>query len=127
LACFLAPMALAVATSALRRAAKSAAEKLKLGFLEAMLWGGSLLLALEHAWHGEVVPWPPFLTAMQSGADIATLLHEIAFVGVPMSAACVAVWASALALPKLVGALARAPSAAEGQRLVASAEAGARS
>ena len=34
----------------------------KLGWLNNMLWGGSALLALEHVWHGEVVPWFPFLT-----------------------------------------------------------------
>ena len=32
----------------------------KLGWLKDMLWGGVLLLAVEHIWHGEVVPWPPF-------------------------------------------------------------------
>ena len=31
----------------------------KLGWLNNMLWGGSALLALEHVWHGEVVPWVP--------------------------------------------------------------------
>ena len=36
----------------------------KLGWLMNMLWGGVILLAIEHMWHGEVVPFPPFLTAM---------------------------------------------------------------
>ncbi len=35
----------------------------KLKWLSNMLWGGSALLAFEHVWHGEVVPWFPFLTA----------------------------------------------------------------
>jgi len=34
-----------------------------LGWLTNMLWGGSLLLAFEHVWHGEETPWFPFLTA----------------------------------------------------------------
>ena len=38
----------------------------KLKWLNTMLWGGSALLCVEHIWHGEVVPWPPFLTAMQT-------------------------------------------------------------
>ena len=33
----------------------------KLGWLMNMLWGGVILLAIEHMWHGEVVPFPPFL------------------------------------------------------------------
>lgn len=40
----------------------------KLRWLSHLLWGGSALLAFEHVWHGEVVPWFPFLTAgKQSG------------------------------------------------------------
>ncbi len=35
----------------------------KLMWLANLLWGGALLLAYEHVWHGEVVPWFPFLTA----------------------------------------------------------------
>ena len=36
----------------------------KLKWLNTMLWGGSALLAFEHVWHGEVVPFFPFLTAV---------------------------------------------------------------
>jgi len=57
-----------------------------------MLWGGTALLALEHVWHGEVVPWPPFLTAMENPADIGPMLHEIATVGVAMAITVTAVW-----------------------------------
>ena len=34
----------------------------KLNWLSKLLWGGSILLAFEHVWHGEVVPFFPFLT-----------------------------------------------------------------
>jgi hypothetical protein len=64
----------------------------KLGWLTKMLWGGSFLLAIEHIWHGEVVPWPPFLTAMNNPADIGPMLHEIATVGVTMAVLVTAVW-----------------------------------
>lgn len=64
----------------------------KLGWLTKLLWGGSFLLAIEHIWHGEVVFWPPFLTAMNNPADIGPMLHEIATVGVTMAILVTAVW-----------------------------------
>ena len=39
----------------------------KLGWLNKMLWGGSVLLAFEHVWHGEIIPTFPFLTAVKDG------------------------------------------------------------
>jgi hypothetical protein len=60
--------------------------------LNKMLWGGSILLAFEHIWHGEVVPWWPFLTAMENPADISPMLHEIALFGGVMAAAITVVW-----------------------------------
>ena len=64
----------------------------KLGWLTKMLWGGVVLLAIEHIWHGEVVPWPPFLTAMNNPADIQPMLMEILTVGVSMAVFVTAVW-----------------------------------
>ncbi|HBN81137.1 MAG TPA: hypothetical protein DD433_07140, partial [Ruminococcaceae bacterium] len=57
-----------------------------------MLWGGVFLLAIEHVWHGEVVPWPPFLTAMNNPADIRPMLMEILTVGGTMVLFVTAVW-----------------------------------
>ena len=54
----------------------------KLKWLNNMLWGGSALLAFEHVWHGEVVPYFPFLTAASDPADAAEMLHEMSTVGV---------------------------------------------
>jgi len=96
MACFLVPMILAVATSVVQRTARDLAERLKLWILNALLWGGSILLALEHAWHGELVPWPPFLTAMTSPASIQIMLHEMATIGVAMTAAVTLTWATIL-------------------------------
>ena len=56
-----------------------------------MLWGGSALLAFEHVWHGEVVPFFPFLTAVKTG-ETAEMLAEIGSTGVLMSAIVTAVW-----------------------------------
>ena len=65
----------------------------KLAFLELTLWSGSFILAGEHALHGEVTPFPPFLTAMESAEDTAEMLHEMGTVGVTMLAILVAAWA----------------------------------
>ena len=58
-----------------------------------MLWGGSFLLAIEHIWHGEIIPVPPFLTAMTDPAAIQPMLHEIATAGVTMAVLVSLVWA----------------------------------
>lgn len=64
----------------------------RLGWLLSLLWGGVLLLALEHFWHGEIVAYPPFLSAMSSAEDTVQMLHEMATVGVSMAVCVTAVW-----------------------------------
>ena len=64
----------------------------KLKWLNNMLWGGSALLALEHVWHGEVVPWFPFLTAASDSSSRSEMFHEMATVGVTMALLVTAVW-----------------------------------
>ncbi len=64
----------------------------RLMLLAYLLWGGVVLLAFEHVWHGEVVPWFPFLTAMYDPGDAAEMLHEMATVGVSMACLITAVW-----------------------------------
>ena len=64
----------------------------RLSWLLGLLWGGVVLLAFEHFWHGEVVPFPPFLTAMASPEDTAEMLSEMATVGVSMAVTVTAVW-----------------------------------
>jgi hypothetical protein len=64
----------------------------KIGWLLNMLWGGVLLLAVEHVWHGEVVPWFPFLTAMGNPADKTAMFHEMATIGGGMAVLVTAVW-----------------------------------
>ncbi len=64
----------------------------RLKWLSNMLYGGSALLAFEHIWHGEIVAWFPFLTAMSNAEDAAEMFHEIATVGVSMAALITAVW-----------------------------------
>ena len=104
MACFLVPAAEAVATSIAKIEAdkKETAKKTeqetkipfstKLSWLRNMLWGGAVLLAFEHVWHGEVVPYFPFLTAASNPADKAEMLHEMATVGVAMAVLVTVVW-----------------------------------
>ncbi len=83
--------------SGAEHSARSAEELLpwsrRLKWLARLLWGGALLLCFEHIWHGEVVPWFPFLTAAENPADMAEMLHEMATVGVTMAVIVTVVWA----------------------------------
>ena len=63
----------------------------KLGWLNAMLWGGSALLAFKHLWHGEISPFFPFLTAVKTG-EVADMLKEMGSAGVTMAVLVTAVW-----------------------------------
>ena len=110
MACFLVPTGEAIVASIVKKAVaakEGGSEELsqeqeqssgkiswkkKLGWLTNMLWGGAALLCLEHIWHGEVVLYPPFLTAMADPADTAEMLHEMATVGVGMAILVTAVW-----------------------------------
>ena len=65
----------------------------KLMILANLLWGGAFLLCYEHIWHGEVVPWFPFLTAMNDPGDTAEMLGEMGSVGVTMAIIVTVVWA----------------------------------
>lgn len=64
----------------------------KLKRLNALLWGGSTLLAFEHLWHGEIQPIFPFLTAMGNESDIVEMLREMSTVGVAMAIFITSVW-----------------------------------
>lgn len=109
MACFLVPTAEAIVTTALTKVEEKkekteGAEKSdsaavakvslvrKLHWLNYLLFGGAILLAFEHVWHGEVVPYFPFLTAAANPEDTATMLHEMSTVGVSMALLITAVW-----------------------------------
>lgn len=102
MACFLVPAAEAVVTTAIQASAKEKAKRWKLSWLNTMLWGGVILLAVEHIWHGEVVPWPPFLTAMENPADIPVMLHEMATIGVAMAVVITLTWIVLVAVASIL-------------------------
>ena len=89
MACFLAPMATGIITTVFRKKIPAA---LKINWLNLMLWGGVAMLIVDHIISGEVVLYPPFLTAMQNPADIPIMLQEVALVGGLMTIAIVLVW-----------------------------------
>lgn len=122
MACFLVPAAEAVVTTLAAKLLKSREKarnveirlpdgsvetatripfSTKLGWLNKLLWGGSALLAFEHVWHGEVVPFFPFLTAVRDG-ETSEMLAEMGSAGVMMAALVTVVWCGMLAVSAMV-------------------------
>ncbi|MCD6423440.1 MAG: hypothetical protein J7L42_04925 [Elusimicrobia bacterium] len=117
MACFLVPAGEAVVTTVVQKMVKKKEKEQqkgfkwtqRLGWLNRMLWGGVALLALEHIWHGEVVPWPPFLTAMKNPADIPPMLNEMAKVGTTMAVAVTCVWLLMVLVAEIIVAKSKKP------------------
>ncbi|MFH1589696.1 MAG: hypothetical protein ABIB43_03980 [archaeon] len=89
MACFIAPTSVAIITTALR---KKLPKQWHINWLNTMIWGGAVALAVEHIAHQEIVPWLPFLTAMSNPADTVVMLKEIAIVGIPMTLGLIFAW-----------------------------------
>ena len=68
----------------------------KIRWLSNLLWGGAGLLAFEHVWHGEIVPWFPFLTKAANPEDALQMLHEMATTGVTMALLVTLAWGGML-------------------------------
>ena len=112
MACFIVPAAEAVVTTVAEKIVRSKETSgsessvrlpfsTKLGWLNKMLWGGSALLAFEHLWHGEVVPFFPFLTAVQNG-ETAEMLAEMGSAGVGMAVLVTAAWGGLVAVSSVI-------------------------
>ena len=97
MACFLVPTTEAIVTTVLEKVLKQKNNT----WLNKMLWGGSALLAFEHVWHGEVVPFFPFLTAVKDG-NAAEMLHEMGTAGVSMAVLVTAVWGVMVAVSSFI-------------------------
>ncbi len=95
MACFLAPAAVGIITTILR---KRFPKQWHVNWLNTMIFGGAAALAAEHVAHQEIVPWPPFLTAMSNPADAAAMLGEMAAVGIPMAIALILAWIAIVAV-----------------------------
>lgn len=135
MACFIVPAAEAVVTTVITKAAEKKEADCtqvkaethvdvpakpqrmpfvrKLRWLSNMLWGGAILLLFEHLWHGEVVPFPPFLTAASSPAETAEMLGEMSTVGVCMALLITAVWGAMVAVSSIIEKRAASEDASE--------------
>ena len=121
MACFLVPGTEAIVVSAVAHAVKKHetnaettgaastgprtllnSKAMKLALLANLLWGGVVLLAFEHLWHGEISPIFPFVTAVGTDA-MASVWQEMATVGVGMALLVTAVWAIVVAVAARIG------------------------
>jgi hypothetical protein len=116
MACFVAPATVAIVTTVARKvvakregvsAARQADGRVaqvsgkwtqRLGWLNTMLWGGTIMLVLDHLISGELTLQPPFLTALQTPATTDAMLREILVTGGAMTAAVLVVWAAMILL-----------------------------
>lgn len=104
MACFIVPLTQAIATTAYRKLSerKALAQGVhqdsfisrNLKSLEKMLWGGSLMLIVDHVINGEVTWMYPFFTALETEGGSMVMLREMLTVGVPMSLIVTATWAA---------------------------------
>ena len=88
MACFIVPLVQAVATTAYRkRMEKTQVEPAQSNYnalskhlptLEKMLWGGSLMLIVDHILNGEVTWMYPFFTALETeGGGLVMLTRSL--------------------------------------------------
>ncbi|MBP5332958.1 MAG: hypothetical protein J6W94_01685 [Bacteroidales bacterium] len=91
MACFIAPLVQAIATTAYRRHSKKPVSN-TLGTLEKMLWGGTLMLITDHIINGELTWRFPFITALGNTGGWEVVLREILTVGVPICAVITLLW-----------------------------------
>jgi hypothetical protein len=108
MACFIVPLTQAIATTAYRKRVEN--QKMltstpanaqtndsfvirNLKTLEQMLWGGSLMLVVDHIINGELTWRFPFFTALETEGGGLVMLQEMLTVGVPMSVIVTLGWA----------------------------------
>ena len=100
MACFVVPLVEAIAVSIYRKSnasaiAKAGAPALKkhIPALEKMLWGGSIMLIVDHIINGELTWTFPFFTSLGESGGAAILWREVLTVGVPMALVLTVAWA----------------------------------
>ena len=104
MSCFLVPLTEAIATSAYCQINKKSIEKSESALkrhvpaLEKMLWGGSLMLMVDHAINGELSLSFPFFTVLSAEGGFQIMLREMLSVGLPMALVLTAAWAVYAAL-----------------------------
>ncbi len=99
MACVIVPLVQAAATTVYRKrhaaemaAPDASALKYRIPDLEKMLWGGTLMLIVDHVINGELTWRFPFFTALDQVGGGSVMLHEMLTGGVPMSLVLTAAW-----------------------------------
>lgn len=90
MACLITP---AVAATITTFAKNKVDPKYHLEWLNLMLWGGTIMLIVDHIISGEIIPYFPFLSAMKSPEQIPVMLKEILVTGSLMTLAIISTWA----------------------------------
>jgi hypothetical protein len=100
MACFIAPLVEAIAVTAIRKSGLNGNSPYlqHLPDLEKMLWGGTLMLIVDHIINGELTWTFPFFTSLGQTGGAAILWREVLTVRVPMALALTAAWAVWVAL-----------------------------
>ena len=100
MSCFVVPLVQAIATSAVRKLnagkvtnPESSLLMRNIPALEKMLWGGTIMLIVDHIINGELTWRFPFFTALNEVGGWDIMLREMLTVGVPMSLVITAAWA----------------------------------
>lgn len=119
MACFVAPASVAIVTTVVRKVVQkregvSAAQQAdrpatkvsgkwtqRLGWLNLMMWGGTIMLVLDHLLSGELTLSPPFLTAIETPGAVGPMVREILVTGGAMTAAVFAAWAIMIVVAEL--------------------------
>lgn len=84
MACFVAPAATAIISTAIR---KKVPEKYHFDWLLLILWGGTAMSITDHIINGEIAPYFPFFTKGWS-----QIWPEILKVGIPMALSAILLW-----------------------------------
>ena len=99
MSCFVVPLVQALATTAYRKVKPESvtgpdASVLgrELPALEKMLWGGTLMLVVDHVINGELTWRFPFFTALNQTGGFEVMLREMLTVGLPMSVVLTLAW-----------------------------------
>ncbi len=94
MACFFVPMTLGIITILTRNVFP---KKMHIDWLNMILWGAVIMLAVEHVAHGEIIPYPPFLTA-----GLPEVIPEMMAVGVPMTIFSTSTWGAIVIVNEVV-------------------------
>lgn len=94
MACFLVPLVQAAGTTAIQKIIEKKKGKdyiwsKRLGTLNTLLWGGIIMLIIDHIWNGEIKLFPPFFSFLEN-PQIA--FHEITTLGITMSIVITLIW-----------------------------------